>query len=135
MSDYQHVLLAIDYSRQTRYIAQKAQKIAAQNHAKLSIVHVIEHIAIDNDYMMENLLDAEQMTLAEIANDLNIATENQWLRAGIPAKEIVELAKEQSVDLIVMGAHQHKKISRLLGFFSHDALEKTPCDLLSIRLN
>lgn len=134
MPSYQHVLLAIDYSRQNRYIAEKARTIAALNQAKLSIVHVIQHGASDN-HNIDALLDAQQSTLAEIANDLGIEERDQWLRAGIPAKEIVELAKEQAVDLIVMGTHQHQGFARLLGSPSSDTFHRTSCDLLSVHLN
>lgn len=135
MSSYQHVLLAIDYSMQNRYVAEKARAIATLNQAKFSIVHVIEHVPSDNAHLMEDLLDAQQGTLTEIANDLGIEAPNQWLRAGIPAKEIVELAKEQAVDLIVMGAHQHHGFSRLLGSPSSDTFHRANCDLLSVHLN
>ncbi|NOT84868.1 MAG: universal stress protein [Methylococcaceae bacterium] len=135
MSSYQHVLLAIDYSRQNLLIAKKAQQIAAQNNAKLSILHVIEHVTNDNDNLMADLLDAEQITLAEFAVDLGIVEANQWLRAGIPAKEIVTLAQEQAVDLIVIGAHNHQGILSLLGSPSSDTLQRTKCDLLSVHLN
>ncbi|MEQ1637400.1 MAG: universal stress protein [Methylococcales bacterium] len=135
MSTYQHVLLAIDYSRQNQIIADKAQQIAAQNNAKLSILHVIEHLTNDNEHLMADLLDAEQSTLAEFAGSLGVVKENQWLRAGVPAKEIVALAQEQAVDLIVIGAHNHQGILSLLGSPSSDTLQRAKCDLLSVHLN
>jgi universal stress protein A len=134
MSTYQHILLAIDYSKQNNDVAEKARQIATQNQAKLSIVHVIEHIANDNDNLMHDLFDAEQSSLAEIADKLDINAANQWLKTGIPAKEIVELAQVQAVDLIVMGAHHHHGFSRLLGSPSTDTLKRTPCDLLAVHL-
>lgn len=135
MSTYQHVLLAIDYSRQNQIIADKAQQIAAQNNAKLSILHVIEHLTNDNEHLMADLLAAEQSTLADFASGLGIVEADQWLRAGIPAKEIVALAKEQAVDLIVIGAHNHHGILSLMGSPSSDTLQSAQCDLLSVHLN
>ncbi len=134
MPTYHHILLALDYSSQNHFVAKKAQQMALQNQARLSIVHVIEHIVSDNEKLMNDLLDAEQGSLAEIADTLGIAKTDQWLKAGIPAKEIVALAQEQTVDLIVMGAHHHHGFSRLLGSHSSNTLQHAPCDILAVHL-
>ena len=84
---------------------------------------------------MNDLLLAEQSSLEEIADELGITGANQWLKAGIPAKEIVGLAQEQAVDLIVMGAHHHQGLSRLIGSPSSNTLQHTTCDLLAVHLN
>jgi universal stress protein A len=91
MSTYQHVLLALDYSRENSFVAKKAQLIATQNQAKLSIVHVIEYITGSKDNMMDDFLDEEQMTLETLADDLGVAEDNRWLRAGIPIWELLKI--------------------------------------------
>ena len=135
MSTYQHVLLAIDYSAENRHVAQKAFEIAKQNQAKLSIVHVIQLLSNNNTKLIDNLLDAEQNSLAKIANDLGIEEDDQWLRAGLPAREIVDLAKEQAVDLIVMGAHHHHGFANLFDSSPCKTLKRASCDVLAVHLN
>ena len=44
MSDYQHVLLAVDYTKHSVYVAEKARVLANKYQAKLSVIHVLDNI-------------------------------------------------------------------------------------------
>ena len=44
MADYQHILLAVDFSDQDTYVARKAERLATFFNAKLSIIHVLDNI-------------------------------------------------------------------------------------------
>jgi universal stress protein A len=49
--DYRHILLAVDYSAHTDYVANKAKSLAEQYKAKLSIIHVLDNIPMpDTNY-------------------------------------------------------------------------------------
>ena len=51
MSDYRHILLAIDYSAHSDYVANKAKALADRYQAKFSIIHVLDNIPMpDTNY-------------------------------------------------------------------------------------
>jgi len=43
MSDYTHVLAAIDFSSCAERVLSKAHEIAQRNNARLSLLHVVEY--------------------------------------------------------------------------------------------
>ena len=43
---YEHILVAVDLTEECDPVMQRAQKLAASSHAKLSVVHVVEPMAM-----------------------------------------------------------------------------------------
>ena len=115
MNDYKHILLAVDFSKQVNTVAEKAKAIANKHQAKLSIVHVLDNIPMPDAYygtvisLTENsgdpLLEAEKAKLMAIGEQFSVEVSNQWLLWGIPKQEIIYVAEQQQVDLIVVGSH------------------------------
>jgi len=55
-------------------------------------------------------------------------------KPGRPASTILEVAKEEGVDLIVMGATRHGALERfLLGSTSHEVAVHAPCSVIILR--
>ena len=51
MSDYKHILLAVDFSEGGNYVAEKALSLAYKHKSKLSIIHVLDNIPMpDTNY-------------------------------------------------------------------------------------
>ena len=56
------------------------------------------------------------------------------LLTGSPFLEIIQYAKENNVDLIVMGTHGHSGLVHvLLGSVTERVVRKAPCPVLTIR--
>jgi len=53
---------------------------------------------------------------------------------GAPRQEIVRFAKEQAVDLIIIGSHGRHGLDRLLGSTARSILNDAPCDVLAVRI-
>jgi universal stress protein A len=144
MSNYKHILLAADYSAHNDYVADKAKSLADSYQAKLSIIHVLDNIAMpDTNYgavipLNENsnydLLEAEKNKLLVLGKRLGVDEDNQWLVWGVPKEEIVEIAMQQQIDLIVVGSHGRHGLALLLGSTANSILHHTPCDVLAVRL-
>ena len=144
MSYYQHVLIACDYSPESLKIGFKAKALAGQHQAKLSLLHVLDNIAMpDTAYGTMIRLDKpsddwhlqqEKAKLLEFAKLLGIPQVNCWLIWGLPKQEIVEFAQEQAVDLIVVGSHERHGLALLLGSTANSVLHHTQCDVLAVRL-
>ncbi|MCX4188552.1 universal stress protein [Methylophaga sp. OBS4] len=143
-SEYQHILIAADFSKHGQAICQKARALAERHQAKLSICHIVEDfpltdfayepmISVDID-MRDALLDAGKKQLAKLAASLNIPEQQQWAECGSPSTDIVRLADDNDVDLIVVGSHGRHGIQLLLGSTANAVLHHAHCDVLAVRL-
>ncbi|BDZ74202.1 hypothetical protein GCM10025856_19210 [Methylophaga marina] len=55
---YQHILIATDFSKQKDLISAKAQELAEQHQAKLSICHIIEDFPL-TDFAYEPMISVD----------------------------------------------------------------------------
>jgi universal stress protein A len=144
MGDYQHILLAVDYSEHSDYVAQRAKNLAKKYQATLSIIHVLDNIPMpdttygtvisleqDSSY---DLLEAEKTKLRQMAEKLGIDDANQWLVWGVPKQEIVQIAEQENIDLIVVGSHGRHGLALLLGSTANSILHYAKCDVMAVRL-
>ena len=144
MSDYQHVLLAVDYSEQGVYVAEKARSLANLYEAKLSIIHVLDNIPMpDTNYgtvisltqdSSDELLEAEKSKLMQLGDQLAVDLVNRWLLWGVPKQEIIHVAEQEQVDLIVVGSHGRHGLALLLGSTANSVLHYAKCDVMAVRL-
>ena len=84
-------------------------------------------------------LTAELMTVAKkrlvkLAKKLNITDDCQWMETGSPKLEIIRIAEENNVDLIVVGSHGRHGFALLLGSTANGVLHHAQCDVLAVRL-
>ena len=144
MKDYQHILLAVDYSEQGVYVAEKARSLAYRYQAKLSIIHVLDNIpmpdtnygtvvSLDKDSSYD-LLEAEKAKFMQLGDRLHVDLANRWLVWGVPKQEIIEIAEQEQVDLIVVGSHGRHGLALLLGSTANSVLHYAKCDVMAIRL-
>lgn len=144
MGAYQHILLSVDYGEHGEAVAQRAKALAEKYQAKLSIIHVLDNIPMpDTGYgavisLTENsgyeLLEAEKTRLMQVGDQLGIAPANRWLIWGSPKQEIVRLAGQERIDLIVVGSHGRHGLALLLGSTANSVLHYAGCDVLAVRL-
>ena len=144
MNDYQHILLAVDFSEHSDYVAEKAKSLAYKYQSKLSIIHVLDNIPMpDTSYgtIIElnsnsgyELLEEEKTKLKQLGGYLGVAVDQQRLVWGLPKQEIIVFANEQKVDLIVLGSHGRHGLALLLGSTVNAVLHHALCDVMAIRL-
>jgi universal stress protein A len=143
MSLYKHILIAADFSDHGHEVSKVAKQLAEQNQAKLSAIHVFENIPIAEPMYEPMTFDADitdelmknaQISLRKFADELLIPEERQWFELGSPKSEIVRVAEEHQVDLIVVGSHGRHGLSLLLGSTSNGVLHHAKCDVLAVRL-
>ncbi|MDO9103455.1 MAG: universal stress protein [Methylovulum sp.] len=144
MQYYQHILLAADYSEHAATVAAKAQALANLYQAKLSIIHVLDNIPMpDTGYGTvipleagsDNvLLETEKARFILYCDRLGIDPASRWLVWGVPKQEIIRLANQHSVDLIVAGSHGRHGLALLLGSTANSLLHHALCDVIAVRL-
>jgi universal stress protein A len=144
MGAYQHILLAVDFSGHGDLVARRAKDLAEKYQAKLSVIHVLDNIPMpdtgygtaipldkDSGY---KLLEAEKAKFTLVVDQLGVEQSNRWMVWGSPKQEIVQLAKREQVDLIVVGSHGRHGLALLLGSTANSVLHYAKCDVMAIRL-
>jgi universal stress protein A len=140
-NEYRHILVAVDLTKDSHKVLERAVQIAERNKAKLSIMHTLEplgfayggDIPMDLTSIQDQLDEHAKQRLAEIA-DHHVAREDQHVVVGMPDTEIHRFAEEHDVDLIVVGSHGRHGFALLLGSTSTGVLHGAQCDVLAVRV-
>lgn len=144
MNDYQHILLAVDFSAHGDYVASRAKRLAEICGARLSIIHVVDNIPMPdtaygtvislNEDSSYELLEAKKARLMQLGEQLGIDTSRRRMVWGAPGQEIVQMAGQEQIDLIIVGSHGRHGLALLLGSTANGVLHHAKCDVLAIRL-
>lgn len=129
---YRALLVPIDGSPASRHVADHAAELAAQLGASLTIMHVLEEIGVPLvQYGMEPYVDLEAVSVevveahreaaARLVDDVVAEVAGQVRAEGLVveaegrrvAEVITAVAEERAADLIVMGTHGHRGLSRM----------------------
>ena len=140
-NEYRHVLVAVDLTKDSHKVLERAMQIADRNEAKLSIMHTLEplgfayggDIPMDLTSIQDQLDEHAKQRLSEIA-DSHVPRENQHVVVGMPDTEIHRFAEEHNVDLIVVGSHGRHGFALLLGSTANAVLHHAPCDVVAVRI-
>ena len=134
----------MDYTKHSVYVAEKARVLANKYQAKLSVIHVLDNIPMpDTNYgtvialdqiSADELLEAEKIKFMELGDQLAIDVVNRWMVWGIPTQEIINIADQEQVDLIIVGSHGRHGLALLLGSTANSVLHHAKCDVLAVRL-
>lgn len=133
------ILFPTDFSTSSDAALKYATTLAKERGAKLSIVHVEEPpAAYGGGEMYYGLPDPDVAALKKMLEAIQptdpLVPFEHRLVTGLPAREIVELAKEEGVDLIVMGTHGRTGLGRLLmGSVAEAVVRRAPCPVLTFK--
>ena len=141
-NEYKHVLVAVDLTKDSHLVLERALPIAKRNGAKISIIHTLEplgfayggDIPMDLTSIQDQLDSHARERLGEIASPHDIAAEDQYVVVGMPDSEIHRFAAEHDVDLIVVGSHGRHGFALLPGSTSTGVLHGAQCDVLAVRV-
>ena len=143
MDAYKHILVALDLSNEAHQVADRGRDLAGHYGAKMSLIHVVEPVVVDNSYDLmtslpaeldDSLLERAKTFLAKISNQLQLGEIEQIVTLGSTRGEIFRVAQEQAVDLIVIGTHGRHGVGLLLGSTANAILHGTPCDVHAVRI-
>lgn len=137
VSEFKHILFATGFGRAAERAAPYAFSLAQVYQAKLSLLHVLEPVGSDySESGLDTLRKITRLRLQEYSPD-----EKKYLpkpefivRFGDPAEGILDVARETSVDLIVMGARAGSHFaSHLPETVAFTVAARAPCPLLTVR--
>ena len=137
------ILMPTDFSEPSRVALRYAQEFADRFGASLNILHVIEDFYLPgpsaDGYMPMPGYFEEMEVRVKAEFDKCLSSEKRQgvvttIKRGNPFIEIVRYAKDQDVDLIVMGTHGRGPVAHLLmGSVAEKVVRKAPCPVLTVR--
>jgi nucleotide-binding universal stress UspA family protein len=146
MIDLHRILVPTDFSKHSHNALSYAIAFAEKFGAELYLLHVVQDLAMfipDAVTITPPLAPPiEQLTAAVRAALERVVDENQLrgkqvhteVREGTPFYEIIQFAKDNKIDLIVMGTHGHSGLVHvLMGSVTEKVVRKAPCPVLSVR--
>jgi len=144
MTTAQRFLVPVDFSEYANQAVEYAIGLASKLGARLTLLHVIQSLPLAGIDMGVTLPYAYIQDLeAEITNRMQAYLERVTAAGlegeiavvhGVPFQEILETAKTQQVDLIVMGTHGRTGLQHvLLGSVAEKVVRLAPCPVLVVR--
>ena len=142
MDAYKKILLVVDLTQDSQVIGARAKAIAACDQSTIDLLHVVEYVPMEpiGEAMLPavqiegELVTRAEQKLAELATFLNLQDSLQTVETGNIKGEIIRIAKERKVDLIVLGSRERHGLAILLNFTEDTVLHEAPCDVLAVRL-
>lgn len=143
MTEYAHLLAAIELNDEGQQVLQRAVALAQRFEARLSLVHVVEYLPVDPagdallttpvDLSGERARQAEQ-TLEQWCASAGLAAEAASVTIGAVANEILAMAKSRAADLVVIGHHPRSGLRALFSHTDDGILTRAECDVLALNL-
>jgi len=140
---YEHLLLAVDFAPETEIVVERAEKMKEQWQARLSLLHVVEHLpmsysgdlVLPDDFDLEQeLLEVAKKQMAALGDRLDVPIEDRHIEIGSTGRTILRLAARLEAGLIVLGSHGRHGLAALLGSTARTVLNGAGCDVLAVRI-
>jgi len=133
------ILVPIDFSTGSDAALEMATSLARDSGGSLILVHaeIIPLSASGGEYLYAVSEPPTEELLAKlnaiVLPDSHVPVERRLL-AGDPADVIIRLAKSEDVDMIVMGTHGRRGLTRLLmGSVAEAVVRAAPCPVLTVK--
>ncbi len=140
MLKIQKILVPTDFSAASDLALRYGHEMAQSFGAQLTVMHIVDDpilfAATTSDEFREettrkNAIKLEENVRQEIGDVTGIELVTKCESA---ATEIVDFAKEQNMDMLVMGSHGRSAMaSMLLGNVAEHVLRHSPCPVVAIR--
>lgn len=143
MINLKKILCPIDHSDCSKEALKYAVSFAMKDEAELYLLHVIDVRTFDESFNMtskplpddETIKQLKEKLLEcvpeEIRSDMRI---EPIVVQGVPFSEIISIAKEKEISVVVMGTHGRTGIAHImLGSVSEKVVRKAPCPVLTVR--
>ena len=143
MSSYKHILVGLDLSAESQQVIDRVKFLFHNSDSNVSVCHILEPLAftyggdipVDLSDVQSQLQAQATERLAALAQQLNVDSKHQHIILGHPAQEMHSMAKDQDIDLIVVGSHGRHGLALIFGSTSNSVLHGATCDVLAVRIS
>ena len=141
----ERILVPMDFSSFSLAALEYATALAESFGAELHLIHVMEDpvpyarkseslaivAKLREELQGEAEAEIKAAAAAHVGSDLTLRHSITW---GEPFVDIVRYARDNEIDLIVMGTHGRGAVQHmLLGSVAEKVLRKAPCPVLTVR--
>ncbi len=142
MADYKKILVLLDLTDTSEQILAAGRDMAAHSNAAMVMLHVVEFIPAEpmGETLMptvqieEDLEQRAKLKLDELSARAGSTRVTTRVEAGNKKTEILRVAKEEAVDLIVLGSRERHGLGVLVNFTEDTVLHAAHCDVLAVRV-
>ena len=141
------ILVPTDFSEYSDRAVKEAVDIAAQNNAKIYLLHVVDKLqqcAIDYCIPLETMTkvqsDSEKEAAKKMQEEANKILQSRKIdvafdvKSGTPYEEILREQQERKADLIVIASHGRTGILKtLVGSVAERVVREAKCPVLLVR--
>jgi universal stress protein A len=142
MAGYKKLLVLLDLSQDSEQVAIAGRDMAAHSNASMVVLHVVEFVPVEplGESLMptaqieDELINRSRERLGALITRLGLANATGRVEAGNTKSEILRVAEEEQVDLIVLGSRERHGLAILVNFTEDTVLHAAHCDVLAVRL-
>lgn len=142
MSGYRRILVPVDLTDDSMPVAQRAKVLATAFGAAVELLHVVEFVPVEpmGETLMpavaieEELVQRARQRLAALRDQLGFTSAPAHVESGNVKAEIIRVARDRGVDLIVLGSRERHGLSILVNLTEDTVLHGAPCDVLAVRV-
>jgi universal stress protein A len=142
MAGYKKLLVLLDLSQDSEQVAIAGRDMAAHSNASVVVLHVVEFVPVEplGESLMptaqieDELINRSRGHLSALITRLGLANATGRVEAGNTKSEILRVAEEEQVDLIVLGSRERHGLAILVNFTEDTVLHAAHCDVLAVRL-
>jgi nucleotide-binding universal stress UspA family protein len=135
LAELQRILYCTDFSEPSEQAWDHAVSLAAQYHAELTLLHVLDDISSSSDIEAETAKALERLVepIPSWVRD-NVVT-RPVVRVGKAYQQIIQLALESQTDLIIMGVRGRNALDiAVFGSTTHRVVQSGPCPVLTVHI-
>jgi universal stress protein A len=142
MAGYKKLLVLLDLSGDSEQVAIAGRDMAAHSNASMVVLHVVEYVPVEplGESLMptvqfeEELIKRSRAKLDELIARLGLTNATGRVESGNTKSEILRVAEQEGVDLIVLGSRERHGLAILVNFTEDTVLHAAHCDVLAVRL-
>ncbi|GAC1633338.1 MAG: universal stress protein [Nevskia sp.] len=142
MSEYQHILVAVEANDDGRRLLIRANALAQRFRARLSILHVVQYLPLDagNGMMLPaadlsgEMIELARGQLLHWCTELELDPASLHLTVDNVKSGIIHHAETYGVDLILVGHHQRHGLAALFSHTEEGVLSRAACDVLAVAI-
>lgn len=137
--DWQRILIAVDGSKYSKAAAERAIDFIESYGGEIKVLSVVDvpaELYAESPKAVEDLINKAKGYVEDVKKQSDakgIKTET-FVREGDAYQVIVDIAREQNVNTIIMGSHGRTGIKRLLmGSVTEGVIGYAPCPVLVVK--
>jgi nucleotide-binding universal stress UspA family protein len=145
MIHLKRILVPTDFSESARHALAYGISFAEEYAAEVLLLHVVENLTVGyaSDLfpvpmaeVYEEISGYAKAELAKLGSEVRTrgVAVRELVAQGKPSAEILRIAREETVDMIVLGTHGKGFLDRsLFGSTTERVVRKSPCPVLTCR--